>query len=163
MKKTTLCYIEIEDKLLMLHRTKKEQDENKDKYIGLGGHFEEGETAEECMLREVYEESGIKLYDYAYRGVVFFYSDVWTNEEMHLFSAKADCETLPDCDEGELVLLSKEELFSCNLWQGDRIFLKLLLENAPFFCLELHYHGETLVSARLNGTNLSLETGREST
>ncbi len=151
MKKTTLCYISIGEKLLMIKRNKKKNDENAGKYIGLGGHFLEGETPEECILREVYEESGIMLSEYAYRGIVTFCSDLWGEEEMHLFSATAHPTTLPECDEGELCLVSKEELFSLKLWEGDLIFLSLLFENAPFFKLTLNYRGDKLCSAYLDG------------
>lgn len=115
MKKTTLCYIECGGKLLMLRRTKKKNDGNDEKYIGLGGHFEKDETPEECMLREVYEEAGILLSDYSYRGIVRFQSDLWEEEEMHLFSAFAPAFPLPECAEGELCLVEKEDLFFLNL------------------------------------------------
>ena len=128
MKKTTLCYIECGGKLLMLRRTKKKNDGNDEKYIGLGGHFEKDETPEECMLREVYEEAGILLSDYSYRGIVRFQSDLWEEEEMHLFSAFAPAFPLPECAEGELCLVEKEDLFFLNLWEGDFLFLSLLLE-----------------------------------
>lgn len=149
MKKTTLCYIECGGKLLMLRRTKKKNDGNDEKYIGLGGHFEKDETPEECMLREVYEEAGILLSDYSYRGIVRFQSDLWEEEEMHLFSAFAPAFPLPECAEGELCLVEKEDLFFLNLWEGDFLFLSLLLEGAPFFHLSLFYKGEHLEKALL--------------
>lgn len=151
MKKTTLCYIQVGDSVLMLHRTKKKNDENAGKYIGLGGHFLPGETPEECMLREVQEESGLTLPNYAYRGIVYFRSDMWQDEEMHLFTAKASVGDLPVCNEGDLYLVKKEELQNLPMWVGDRIFLSLLFDGAPFFRLELVYEGERLVRTALNG------------
>ena len=155
MKKTTLCYIECGGKLLMLRRTKKKNDGNDEKYIGLGGHFEKDETPEECMLREVYEEAGILLSDYSYRGIVRFQSDLWEEEEMHLFSAAAPAFPLPECAEGELCLVEKEDLFFLNLWEGDKIFLRLLDSGEPFFSLRLEYEGDRLISALLNGKAVS--------
>lgn len=149
MKKTTLCYIECAGKLLMLHRTKKKNDGNDEKYIGLGGHFKEGETPEECMLREVHEEAGIRLSNYSYRGIVRFQSDLWEEEEMHLFYAFAPVFPLPECNEGELCFVDKESLLFLNLWEGDCLFLSLLLEDAPFFHLSLFYKGEHLEKALL--------------
>ncbi len=155
MKRTTLCYISSGEKLLMLHRNKKKNDENAEKYIGLGGHFEDGETPEECMLREIYEESGFTLTEYRYRGIVYFHSDIYDDEEMHLFTATVSpLEIIPDCPEGTLALVTKEKLFSLKMWEGDRIFLNLLFENSDFFKLSLRYQGESLTEAILNGRSL---------
>ena len=162
MTETTLCYIEVSGKILMMHRTKKENDENKDKYIGLGGHFEPGETPEDCMLREVREECGLTLSDYRYRGIVDFHSDMWDDERMHLFTAGAQLDPLPACDEGELCLVTREKLLSLDLWEGDRIFLRLLFDGAPFFFLALYYRGQTLTRALLNGKELRQDPGRPS-
>ena len=156
MKQTTLCYIQMDGRFLVLHRTKKKNDENADMYIGLGGHFEKDETPEECMLREVYEEAGIRLEDYAYRGIVYFHSDVYEDEEMHLFSASSPLCVLPECDEGELCLLTREELLASKMWAGDRIFLSLLFDGADFFKLSLRYEGDKLVFALLNGSPAEL-------
>ena len=161
MNETTLCYIEIGEKILMMHRTKKENDENKDKYVGLGGHFEEGETPEDCMLREVREESGLTLTDYHYRGIVDFHSDIYGYERMHLFAGNAPLQELPECGEGELCFISKDKLLSLDLWEGDRIFLRLLFENAPFFFLSLYYEGEDLTRALLNGKETNRDLGRK--
>ena len=154
MKLTTLCYIEKDNKYLMLHRVKKENDCNKDKWIGVGGKFEEGESPEECLLREVKEETGLTLTDYQFRGIVTFVSDEWEGEYMHLFTASAyEGELLEnsmsDCNEGELVWVPKDEILELNLWEGDKIFLRLLQERETFFSLKLRYEGEQLVESVL--------------
>lgn len=145
MRLTTLCYIERDNKYLMLHRTKKVNDENHDKWIGVGGKFEEGESPEECLLREVKEETGLTLTSYRFRGIVSFISDQWEDEYMHLFTATEYQGELTDCDEGELVWIPKEDLDSLKLWEGDKIFFKLLDEETGFFSLKLRYRGEELV------------------
>ena len=154
MRNTTLCYVRCGDEVLMLHRVKKAVDENKDKWIGLGGKFEEGESPEECMLREVYEETGLRLESWRFRGIVTFVSDEWGSEYMHLFTAEAEKGALPDCDEGHLAWLPWDSLTTLPIWEGDKIFLRLLDEDAPFFSLKLRYQGDTLVEAVLNGTRL---------
>ena len=153
-KQTTLCYIENEGCYLMLHRIKKEQDENKDKWIGIGGKFEEGESPEECVLREAKEETGLTLTDYKYRGIVTFVSDVWPCEYMHLFTATGFVGELKECDEGVLEWLPKDKLYGLPMWAGDRIFLELLDKNVPFFSLKLVYEGEALVYAALDGQKI---------
>lgn len=149
MQLTTLCYIEKEDKYLMLHRVKKEVDINKDKWIGVGGKFEEGECPEECLLREVKEETGYTLTDYQFRGIVTFISDSWVNESMHLFTATEFEGEQIVCDEGELVWVKKDKLMELNLWEGDKIFLELLQKEQRFFSLKLVYEGDTLVEQKL--------------
>ena len=151
---STLIYLEREGKYLMLHRVKKEHDLNRDKWIGVGGKFEPGESPEECMLREAREETGLTLTRWRYRGLVTFVSDRWESEYMHLFTADAWTGELKDCDEGELVWVGKEELPRLKLWEGDRIFLRLLDAGEPFFSLKLRYEGETLAEARLNGRRI---------
>lgn len=151
---TTLCYIEKDDKYLMLHRVKKENDLNKDKWIGVGGKFEEGETPEECLLREVKEETGLTLTNYQFRGIITFISDEWGCEYMHLFTATEYEGELPeqgmkDCNEGELVWVPKNEIANLKLWEGDKIFLKLLEEREDFFSLKLRYEGEKLMESIL--------------
>ncbi len=157
MKNTTLCYIEDSDRYLMLHRTKKEVDENKDKWIGIGGKFEEGESPEDCVLREVREETGLCLTRYRYRGIVTFVSDEWGTEFMHLFTADAWEGSLSACDEGDLAWVRKDEVTALPIWPGDKIFLRLLAAEAPFFSLKLVYRGETLTQAVLNGAPISAE------
>lgn len=156
---TTLIYIERGGSYLMLHRTKKENDCNHDKWIGIGGKFERGESPEECMLREAKEETGLTLTSYRYRGIVTFVSDRWEPEYMHLFSADDFTGTLRTCDEGELAWIRKSDLLALPAWEGDRIFLRLLDEDVPFFSLKLRYDGETLAEARLNGVSLEVRRG----
>jgi len=152
MRNTTLCYIARGRDYLMLHRVKKEKDENKDKWIGIGGKFEEGESPEDCLLREVREETGLTLTSWRYRGIVTFVSDEWGTEYMHLFTAEAwEGALRQDCDEGELEWIDREKLLSLPIWEGDKIFLRLLDEDAPFFSLKLRYEGDRLAEAVLNG------------
>ena len=150
MNFTTLCYIEKENKYLMLHRTSKKKDGNKDKWIGVGGHFEKGKSPEECLLREVKEETGLELTSYQFRGIVTFISDEWPDEYMCLYTADRYTGDIGNCDEGELVWVEKEKIMDLNIWEGDKIFLKLLMENQPFFSLKLEYKGDKLVNTVLN-------------
>lgn len=145
---TTLCYIEKDGKYLMLHRVKKEVDENKDKWIGVGGKFEPGETPEECLLREVKEETGLTLKTYQFRGIVTFLSDEWGTEYLHLFTATEYSGEMKECDEGELVWVDKSEIESLKLWEGDKIFFRLMEESKNFFTLKLRYEGENLVETK---------------
>ena len=156
MLNTTLCYLEKGDQYLMLHRIKKANDVNEGKWVGVGGKCEEGESPEECLLREVREETGLLLTEYRYRGLVTFVSDRWTGEYMHLFTASSWSapDNLPDCREGVLEWISKRDLLSLPMWEGDAIFLRLLEENAPFFSLKLQYKGERLIYAALNGEKI---------
>ena len=150
MNFTTLCYIEKENKYLMLHRTSKKKDGNKDKWIGVGGHFEKGESPEECLLREVKEETGLELTSYQFRGIVTFISDEWPDEYMCLYTADRYTGDIGNCDEGELVWVEKGKIMDLNIWEGDKIFLKLLTENQPFFSLKSEYKGDKLVNTVLN-------------
>ncbi len=154
---STLCYIEKDGRYLMLHRTVKKHDVNKDKWIGVGGHFEEGESPEECVLREVKEETGYTLTSYQYRGLVTFISGDGVTEYMSLFTAdQFTGEEIP-CDEGELEWVPKEKVWGLHLWEGDKIFFRLLDEKTPFFSLKLVYDGHgRLVSAALNGRPMEL-------
>ena len=151
MKDTTLCYIEnTKNQTLLLHRTKKKNDLNENKWIGVGGKFERNETAEECLIREVGEETGLTLDSYTYRGVVNFLSDVWENERMHLFTAKVSNDTVKECNEGELKWVDNDKVLSMPTWEGDRVFLELIWKNHPFFHLTLEYEGEKLVKTTLD-------------
>ena len=154
MISSSLCYIERDGRYLMLHRVKKENDANKDKWIGVGGRFEEGESPEDCVTREVLEETGLKLTDYTYRGIVTFVSDKWEGEFMHLFTATGFEGTIKECDEGVLEWISKEELMKLPMWEGDKIFLDLIAGPSPFFSLKLMYEGEHLAGAWLNGKSI---------
>lgn len=157
MLNTTLCYIEKDGKYLMLHRVKKENDLNRDKWIGIGGKFEDKESPEQCNAREVFEETGLKLVSPKYRGIVTFVSDEWQTEYMHIFTAEEFSGELKECDEGILEWVKKEDLLSLTLWEGDKIFLKLISDpNAPFFSLRLEYMGEKLVRADLNGVSMDI-------
>lgn len=178
---TTLCYVERGDAYLMLHRVKKENDVNKDKWIGIGGHFEAGESPEECIRREAMEEAGLTLERLRFRGIVTFCFqkpeaaesgrsleeadggragavsedgnavlwDEW--EYMCLFTAETDKDIVQECNEGELVWVKKDEIRNLELWEGDRIFFRLLQEEAPFFSLKLCYYGNELLEASFNG------------
>jgi 8-oxo-dGTP diphosphatase len=152
MKNTTLCYIEKDEKYLMLHRIRKQNDENRDKWIGIGGKFEAGESPEDCVLREAREETGLTLTDYRYRGIVTFVSDLWPTEYMHLFTASGfEGQLRDDCDEGVLEWISKSDLLALPVWEGDRIFLRLLDEDVPFFSLKLTYEGPALTAVHREG------------
>ena len=157
MKQTTLCYIERDGQYLMLHRVKKANDASHDKWIGVGGKCEKDESPDECMLREVLEETGLTITRWQYRGIVTFISDVWPCEYMHLFSATEWTGEQKECDEGDLEWIDRQRLYNLTLWPGDRIFLKLL-ENPqqPFFSLKLVYQGDDLVAAKLDGKPLIL-------
>ncbi len=156
MINTTLIYIERGGKYLMLHRTKKENDLNRDKWVGIGGKFEDKESPEDCALREAKEETGLTLTRYRYRGLVTFISDKWPTEYMHLFTADRFEGELIDCDEGALEWVDKAKILSLPLWAGDRIFLDLIAQDAPFFSLKLRYEGERLAEAVLNGCALAV-------
>jgi len=146
MKMTTLCYIENNDCYLMLHRTKKKKDVNKDKWIGVGGHAEGNETPQECLLREVKEETGLLLTSYKFRGLITFISDEYEAEMMCLFTADGYTGELITCDEGELEWVKKSDVPQLPTWEGDAQFLKLLLEDEKrFFAMKLRYEGERLI------------------
>ena len=154
MINSTLCYITRGDEVLMLHRVKKKNDLNKDKWIGIGGKFEAQESPDECLLREAMEETGLRLTSWRCRGVVTFLSDTWEGEYMYLFTADGFEGMLKECDEGELQWVPRAFLDELPKWEGDRIFLDLLWRDAPFFLLKLRYSGEVLVEAVLDGKPL---------
>ncbi|MCR4807142.1 MAG: 8-oxo-dGTP diphosphatase [Lachnospiraceae bacterium] len=163
MKNTTLCYIENNNRYLMLHRVKKDQDQSHGKWLGIGGKFEDKESPDDCLLREVYEETGLKLTSYRLRGIVSFISDIYETEYMFLYTAdayegdlyeEADGSLTPvidnkrtPCDEGILKWIDIDEVPSLELWEGDRIFLKMLRKEDDFFTLKLVYEGDRLISS----------------
>uniref|UniRef100_UPI003A9436ED NUDIX hydrolase n=1 Tax=Gemmiger sp. TaxID=2049027 RepID=UPI003A9436ED len=151
---TTLCYLEKDGAYLMLHRIKKKNDVNHDKWVGVGGKFEPGEDALACALREVREETGLTMRTPQYRGIVDFYCAPWPAERMHLYTCTDFCGEMTDCDEGCLEWVDKAAVQDLPIWQGDKIFFRLLAENAPFFHLELTYEGDVLVKAVLDGEEL---------
>ena len=155
MRNSTLCYLERAGQYLMLHRVKKKHDVNQDKWIGVGGKFEDGESPEDCLLREVREETGLTLKRYRFRGVVTFLCPPWETEYMFLFTADDWTGTLTDCDEGELAWVDKEAVTRLPIWEGDKLFLRLMAEEAPVFSLKLVYEGNTLRCAVLNGTEVT--------
>lgn len=157
MKQTTLCYLERGQQYLMLHRVKKENDASHDKWIGVGGKCERDESPDECMVREVKEETGLDVHQWRYRGIVTFISDVWPCEYMHLFTASGWSGEEIACNEGDLQWVDRQRLFDLTLWEGDRIFLRLIMNpDQPFFSLKLVYHGDRLFSAKLDGEVLRL-------
>ena len=151
MKNTTLCYIEQDGCYLMLHRVKKENDLNRDKWVGIGGKFEENESPEDCLLREAKEETGLTLTDYRLCGMVTFLSDRWEGEYMWLYHATGFEGTLRDCDEGTLEWVPIPEVAELPQWAGDRFFFEKMRKNVPFFTMKLRYEGDVLVEAVLNG------------
>ena len=154
----TLCYIENDkNEYLMLHRVKKKNDVNQDKWIGVGGKFEDKESPDECLCREVLEETGLTLTDYRFRGIVTFASDKYETEYMHLFTATGYTGELKECDEGNLEWVPKSRVQELPIWEGDKLFFRLIDDPAsPFFSLKLSYEGDRLAYAALNGKELPL-------
>lgn len=147
LRLTTICYIEKDDKYLMLHRTKKENDQSHDKWLGVGGKFEENESPDECVVREVKEETGLNLLSYRLRGVMTFVSDMWETEYMFIYTADKFEGKLTECDEGELLWIEKSKILDLKLWEGDILFLKKLMEDCGFFTIKVRYQGEKLICA----------------
>ena len=154
MKNTTLCHIEKDGKYLMMHRTKKENDLNHDKWVGIGGKFLDKESPEECNLRETFEETGLTLNTYRYCGIVTFVSDVWETEYMHIFYSDNFSGEVKECEEGELEWVKIEDIYNLPIWEGDKIFLRLVSQKSPFFSLKLEYKGEELINAVLGVAGL---------
>lgn len=153
---TTLCYIEKDGCYLMLHRVSKKHDVNKDKWIGIGGHFEEDESPEECLLREAREETGLTLTSWQFRGLLTFISEGWDTEYICLYTADEFQGELTDCNEGHLQWIPRDQVLDLNLWEGDKIFFRLLNEGAPFFSMKLSYSGDRLKEVSLNGQPMEL-------
>ena len=159
VKLTTLVYLKRGNEYLMLHRTKKEGDVNRDKWIGVGGKLEAGESPEDCMRREVLEETGLTVSSFRFRGIVTFVSDRDPDEYMFLYTVDAWSGELTECDEGELAFIDCDRLYTLTLWEGDRIFLRLIREeDQAFFSLKLRYAADRLVEAVLDGVPLPTET-----
>ena len=154
MRNTTLCHIEKDGKYLMLHRVKKQNDLNHDKWVAVGGKFEDKESPEECNFRETLEETGLTLNSVRYCGIVTFVSDKWETEYMHIFWSDDFSGEIKACDEGDLCWIPKEDVYNLPIWEGDKIFLRLIDEKAPFFSLKLEYVGDTLIKAVLNGEQI---------
>lgn len=154
MINTTLCYIEKEDKYLMLHRIKKQNDLNKDKWIGVGGKFEDKESPEDCVLREALEETGLTLNKPEFRGIVTFVSDEYETEYMHLFTSKSFSGSLKECSEGVLEWVNKKDVYSLSLWEGDKLFYVFWTALLPFSALSSSIKGKSWVFAALNGEKI---------
>lgn len=154
MKQTTLCYLERGGQYLMLHRVKKKNDENHDKWIGVGGKFLPGETPDQCLLREVREETGLTLTKFSLRAVIRFESDLWETEDMYLYLGEAFTGELIECSEGDLQWVSRDFVSQLPAWEGDKLFLEKLWRGDPFFRMHLRYRGDSLVYAAVDGTAL---------
>ncbi len=145
MEKTVLCYLFRQKNILMLYRNKKEKDRNEGKWLGIGGHIESHETRQQALYREVEEETGLELISYAYRGIVDFYDETGYHERMYVYTSTDFKNDIKECDEGILEWIPISRLKDLSLWEGDWQFLSLLLEEVPYFELELYYDGEKLV------------------
>jgi len=155
MINTTVCYIEKDNKYLMLHRIKKKNDINKDKWIGVGGKFQNGESPEDCVLREVKEETGLTLQKYKLRGIITFVFEGMdfegdNTEHMYIFTSNEFKGQIIDCKEGILEWIDKKQIFNLNIWEGDKIFLKILQEKNCFFTGKFEYKKNKLIKYKIN-------------
>lgn len=146
---STLCYIEKDNQYLMLHRTKKKNDMNKDKWIGIGGKFEENESPEECIIREVKEETGLHLKSYQLRCIVTYVSTNWETEYMYVFTSDDFEGNIIECNEGDLQWVNKDEVTKLNTWEGDKIFIEKMQKDSNFFTVKFEYDGDTLLRYEL--------------
>ena len=142
---STLCYIEKDRKYLMLHRTKKKNDINRDKWLGIGGKFEDGESPEECIIREVKEETGLTLNTYKLRCIVTYVSTSWETEYMYVFTSNDFTGELIECNEGDLQWIEKDKVTELNTWEGDKIFVDEIQNNNKFFTIKFNYDGDRLI------------------
>ncbi len=156
MRISTLCYLEKEGQYLMLLRNKKEHDVNEGKWIGVGGKLEGAESPEECVCREVREETGLELRSYKLRGILTFSSVGWEDELIFIYTADSFDGRMKDCDEGELKWIDKDKIMELRLWEGDRIFLDLLMKGSPLFSMKLSYEGDVLVQKTLQVYTVSV-------
>ncbi len=143
---STVCYIEKEGKYLMLHRTKKQNDINKEKWLGIGGKFEDKESPEECVIREVKEETGLTLNSVNLRGMLTFINTICETEYIFVFTSNDFTGNITECNEGDLQWIDKEKVTSLNLWEGDKIFIEKIKEESPFFTIKYQYNGDTLLN-----------------
>lgn len=150
MRNTTTCYIEKDGKYLMLHRVKKKNDMNEGKWIGVGGKFEEGESPEECIVREVKEETGLILNSYKLRCIVTYVSDKYETEQMYVFTSTEFKGELIECDEGNLEWIKKEKILNLNIWEGDKFFIEKIQKDNNFFTLKVEYKGDKLIDYKIN-------------
>lgn len=150
MKNTTTCYIEEDGKYLMLHRVKKKNDMNKGKWIGVGGKFEEGESPEECLIREVKEETGLNLNSYELKCIVTYVSNRYESEQMYVFTSSDFNGKLIECNEGNLEWIDKDKILNLNIWEGDKLFIDKIQKGDKFFTLKVEYEGDKLIDYKLN-------------
>lgn len=146
---STLCYLEKDNKYLMLLRNKKEHDVNQGKWIGVGGKCEKGESPEECVIRETFEETGIKLESLKMRGVMTFASEGWEDEYIFVYTSDKFSGHITECNEGELAWIDKDKIMDLNLWDGDRIFLDIMINSDKLFSIKLSYKGDDIVDKQL--------------
>ncbi len=146
---STLCYIEKDGKYLMLHRTKKKKDINKDKWLGIGGKFEDGESPEECIIREVKEETGLTIRNYELRCIVTYVSTNWETEYMYVFTSNEFEGELIECNEGDLQWIDKDKVLKLKIWEGDKIFIEKIQKDNTFFTIKFNYDGEKLLKYEL--------------
>lgn len=157
MRNTTLCYLEKDEKYLMLLRNKKKNDVNSGKWVGIGGGFELKESPEECAEREIFEETGLTVNKLELRGIITFDNDMNETEYMFLFTSKDfEGEITKDCNEGDLAWIPKKDVLSLNLWEGDKYFLDLISTDSPFFSMKLSYEKDKLIEIKLNGEKMPI-------
>lgn len=144
---TVTCYIEKDDKWLMLYRNKKKNDINENKWIGVGGHIEENESPEEALVREIKEETNLDLIDYKLLGIIYFkYKGI--NEKMYVYKSDKYSGELSECNEGTLKFIDKKDILSLNLWEGDRIFINNIFDDEYFEYIMEYNDDSTLLNVK---------------